>query len=286
MKGILLAAGKGTRLRPSTSAISKHLLNVYDKPLIYYSLSSLMLAGIRKIALISTSRDLPLYKSIFGNGERLGIEITYIVQDDALGIPDAYIKASEFLSGSSSVLALGDNIFHGTGFSHTLKELSDLKTGAAILLKKVPDPNRFGIAELDAGGYPVRLVEKPANANSDFAITGLYALDGRSSDLARGLAPSNRGELEMVDLLDVYLKDKTLTSSQVPRGTMWLDTGTVESMLDAAVFIRAFQDHTGNLIGSPEEAAYRNGWIDSAELEKAARQHVNRYGEYLRGILA
>lgn len=280
-KGILLAGGKGTRLAPATAAISKHLLPVFDKPLIYYSLTNLMLAGVHEILIIAREQDLTNYKNLFGDGSHLGLELSYAVQEKPLGIPEALLIGETFLEGENVVLALGDNVFHGSGLSVIFRETAKAIRGASILIKRVPDPVRFGVANLSPSGNVVALEEKPQNPVSDAAITGLYFLDGSAVERAKKLRLSDRGELEIIDLLTSYLEDSQLLAVEMPRGTMWLDTGTVQSLLDAAVYVNSFQSHTGQLIGSPEEVALRNNWITKDNLQRLAREIKTSYGEML-----
>lgn len=281
IKGILLAGGKGTRLAPATSAVSKHLLPVFDKPLIYYSMANLLLCGLREVLVVARDQDIPHYQSLFGDGSALGIRISYAVQARPGGIPEALLIGEDFLRDDHVILALGDNIFHGSGLSVLFREVVSTSVGAKVLLKRVPDPARFGIANLDALGRVASIEEKPNNPQSDAAITGLYFLDNSATHRAKSLGTSKRGELEIVDLLDSYLSEGSLSAVELPRGTLWLDTGTVESLLDAGVYVKSFQSHTNQLIGSPEEIAFRNGWITSEELELLAQSIKTSYGERL-----
>lgn len=285
MKGILLAGGKGSRLAPATLAISKHLLPVFDKPLIYYSLSNLMLCGIREILIICRNEDKPHYETLFGNGASLGLSIKYAIQSSPGGIPEALLIAESFVRDESVVLGLGDNLFHGTGLPSIFQENTSFSHGARVLTKRVPDPARFGVANLDQKGAILSIEEKPANPVSDSAITGMYFLDKSAVMRARLLRPSDRGELEIVDLLKSYLEDGALEASELPRGTLWLDTGTVESLLDAGVYVRSFQTHTNQLIGSPEEIAFRNGWIDETQLINLAKSLNTSYGQALLHVV-
>ena len=284
MRGILLAGGAGSRLHPATRAISKHFMMVYDKPLIYYSLSNLMLAGIREVLLISSARDLEFYKNLFSDGKSLGIQIEYKVQDAPNGIPEAFIIGELFIKNYDVALALGDNIFFGTGFSALLQSIKETLHGSHILTKKVEDPNRFGVANI-VNGVIESLEEKPKNSKSDLAITGLYFFDSTVSERTKELKYSNRGEYEIIDLLDSYNKDNMLSASELPRGTFWLDTGTSESMLDASLFIRTVEQHTGLLVGSPEEIAYRNNWISSELLKSNIKGEKSKYFDMLQKLI-
>jgi glucose-1-phosphate thymidylyltransferase len=284
MKGILLAGGAGSRLHPATKAISKHFMMVYDKPLIYYSLSNLMLAGIREVLLISSARDLEFYKNLFSDGKSLGIRIEYEVQDSPNGIPEAFIIGESFIKNSNVALALGDNIFFGTGFSSLLQSIKGTLQGSHILTKKVEDPNRFGVANIVNGAIE-SLEEKPKNSKSNLAITGMYFFDSTVSERTKQLKYSERGEFEIIDLLDSYNKDKLLIASELPRGTFWLDTGTSESMLDASLFIRTVEQHTGLLVGSPEEIALRNNWISIELLKSTIKDEKSTYFDMLQKII-
>jgi glucose-1-phosphate thymidylyltransferase len=284
MKGILLAGGAGSRLHPTTKAISKHFMMVYDKPLIYYSISNLMLAGIKEVLLISSARDLAFYKNLLSQGESFGIRIEYAVQDSPNGIPEAFIIGESFIQNSDVALALGDNIFYGTGFSSLLHSIKNSLHGSHILTKKVEDPNRFGIANI-VNGVIESLEEKPQNSRSNLAITGLYFFDSTVSDRTKKLKFSDRGEYEIIDLLDSYNKDGLLSASELPRGTFWLDTGTSDSMLDASLFIRTVEQHTGLLVGSPEEIALRNNWITTEALKLNMGDQKSTYFDMLQKLL-
>jgi glucose-1-phosphate thymidylyltransferase len=284
MKGILLAGGAGSRLNPTTKAISKHFMMIYDKPLIYYSLSNLMLAGIQEILLICTSRDLKFYNDLLGDGTRFGIDIDYKIQDSPNGIPEAFLIGETFVSSEQVVLALGDNIFYGSGFSTLLNSIVSNLSGSHILTKKVEDPNRFGVIGTLNGRIDY-LEEKPVSSKSNMAITGLYFFDNTVSQRVKELKPSSRGELEIIDLLKSYQEDERLNYSELPRGTFWLDTGTTDSMLDASLFIRTIEQHTGSLIGSPEEIAFRNQWIDINELTLQVENQNGSYYKLLKKIL-
>ena len=282
--GLLLAGGTGSRLTPTTHAISKHLIPIFDKPLIYYSFSTLLLAGCREIVIVTQSRDLEALDSVLGNGEKFGVVIRYLVQDEPLGIVHAINISSSFLSGHDFVLALGDNLFFGSHFSGFLDQMESCNVGARIALKQVPDPERFGVAWLSSAGRVERLQEKPVNSSSNLAVTGLYFFDDEGANRAKDQAPSGRGELEITDLLQSYLDSGRLTAFTLPRGTVWQDTGTPEGLLAASNFVSSFQSLTGQLIGSPEEIAWRRGWITSDELDRLSRSYPNKYGEALRNI--
>ncbi len=285
--GILLAGGAGTRLHPSTLATSKQLLPVYDKPMVYYPLSTLMLAGIRKVLLISTPVDIPGFKRLFGDGKAWGIDISYAEQPKPEGIAQAYLIAETYLAGRPSALILGDNIFYGEGLSRRLQAVAGRgDPGASVFAYTVSDPERYGVIELDGSGKPTGLVEKPASPRSNLAVTGLYFYDGDASRRTRGLRPSARGELEITDLNRSYLDDGLLTVETLRRGNAWLDTGTQDSLLDASNFIAAVERRQGLKIGCPEEIAWRQGWIDDAALARLAEPlRKSGYGEYLLRLI-
>jgi glucose-1-phosphate thymidylyltransferase len=285
--GILLAGGAGTRLHPSTLATSKQLLPVYDKPMVYYPMSTLMLAGIRKVLLISTPVDLPGFKRLFGDGSAWGIDISYAEQPKPEGIAQAYLIAETYLAGRPSALILGDNIFYGEGLSRRLQSVSgSVKPGATVFAYTVSDPERYGVIELDGSGKPTGLVEKPPSPRSNLAVTGLYFYDGDASRRARRLQPSARGELEITDLNRAYLDEGLLTVETLRRGNAWLDTGTQDSLLDASNFIAAVERRQGLKIGCPEEIAWRQGWIDDATLVRLAEPlRKSGYGEYLLRLI-
>lgn len=286
MKGILLAGGTGSRLRPATSVTSKHLLAVYDKPLIYYSLTNLMLAGIREILVICTPSDESSYVKLLGTGDQFGLEISYASQVSAQGIAEALLIGESFVDGGHVCLSLGDNIFHGSGLSVLFRKLGSMNSGASILLRRVPDPERFGVAEVDDEGKVLRLTEKPTSPKSNLAVTGMYFFDESASSKARKLQPSVRGELEITDLNVKYLDDGELHSYELPRGTMWLDTGTADSLLDASLYVKSVQAHSGQLIGSPEEVAWRQGWITEVQAKGMASSMTSKYGQLLHETIS
>jgi glucose-1-phosphate thymidylyltransferase len=284
-KGLLLAGGAGSRLSPTTLAISKHLIPIFDKPLIYYSFSTLLLADCREIAVVCQSRDKVQLNSILGDGTDFGVSIQYIIQDHPLGIVDAVNLASEFLSNTPFVLALGDNLFFGSHFSGFLEQMASQSEGARIALKQVPDPGRFGVAWLSLDGKVERLEEKPETSSSDLAVTGIYFFDKSAALLAKNQQPSKRGELEITDLLGTYLAKGNLTAFTLPRGTVWQDTGTPEGILASSNFVNSFQSLTGQLIGSPHEIAWRKGWISDDALKISSLRFPNAYGQSLRKLL-
>jgi len=290
MKGIVLAGGSGTRLHPATLAVSKQLLPVYDKPMVYYPLSVLMLAGLREIMLISTPHDLPLFRRLLGDGSQWGIRLTYAEQDRPRGIAHALILAEAFLEGGPSMLVLGDNIFHGHDLEQQLVQAqARLRTagrGAAVFAYRVADPERYGVVEFDAEGRALTLEEKPRVPRSDWAVTGLYLYDGRAPAIAGRLAPSARGELEITDLNRAYLAEGTLHVGRLGRGYAWLDTGTHDSLLEAGEFVRAIEKRTGQKVAAPEEIAWHKGFIGAPELRRlAAALRNSGYGAYLEGLL-
>ncbi|MBP0443548.1 glucose-1-phosphate thymidylyltransferase RfbA [Roseomonas sp. SSH11] len=286
MKGIILAGGSGTRLYPATMAVSKQLLPVFDKPMIYYPLSVLMLAGIRDILLISTPHDLPLFRRLLGTGEQWGIRLTYVEQPRPDGLAQAFILGEEFLAGSPSALVLGDNIFHGHDLDDRMAEAKVEGPGASVFAYRVADPERYGVVEFDEAQRAVSLEEKPRSPRSDWAVTGLYFYDGRASALSRSLKPSPRGELEITDLNRLYMEEGSLRVIRLGRGYAWLDTGTHDSLLEAGEYVRAIEKRTGMKIASPEEIAWRQGFIDDAALRGlAAKQNKSGYGQYLENLI-
>jgi glucose-1-phosphate thymidylyltransferase len=289
MKGIVLAGGSGTRLHPATLAISKQLLPVYDKPMVYYPLSVLMLAGIREIMLITTPHDMPLFQRLLGTGEGWGIRIEYAVQERPDGIARALILAEEFLAGAPSALVLGDNLFYGNELDGQLAAARDATAGrgATVFAYRVADPERYGVVEFDAAGRALTIEEKPKAPRSNWAVTGLYFYDGRAPAFARAQKPSARGELEITDLNRAYLEEGTLRVTQLGRGFAWLDTGTHDSLLEAGEFVRAIEKRTGQKIAAPEEIAWRMGFVDTAQLHALAKPLRNSgYGTYLEALPA
>ncbi|NUO75421.1 glucose-1-phosphate thymidylyltransferase RfbA [Lysobacter sp. 5GHs7-4] len=284
-KGIILAGGSGTRLYPITQAISKQLLPVYDKPMIYYPLSVLMLAGIRDVLIINTPHEQALFRHLLGDGSRWGMNIEYAAQPSPDGLAQAFLIGREFLAGGPSCLVLGDNIFHGPGLTAMLKRAGQREQGATVFGYWVNDPERYGVAEFDGEGRVIGLEEKPAQPRSNYAVTGLYFYDGRASDFAAELKPSPRGELEITDLNRRYLDEGSLHLEQLGRGYAWLDTGTHQSLLEASNFIETIEARQGLRICCPEEIAWNNGWIDGDRLtELAAPLAKNGYGQYLLGL--
>ena len=285
-KGIILAGGSGTRLYPITQAISKQLLPVYDKPMIYYPLSVLMLAGIREVLIINTPHEQELFKRLLGDGSQWGMKIEYAVQPSPDGLAQAFLIGREFLAGGPSCLVLGDNIFHGHGLTELLRRADARSDGATVFGYWVRDPERYGVAEFDAAGKVVGLEEKPSQPKSSYAVTGLYFYDGRASEFAAALAPSPRGELEITDLNRCYLDDGSLQLEKMGRGYAWLDTGTHESLVEASTFIETIEKRQGLRVCCPEEIAYFNGWIDAGQLRALAQPLAkNGYGQYLLGLL-
>ncbi|MEN1927530.1 glucose-1-phosphate thymidylyltransferase RfbA [Luteimonas sp. MJ250] len=284
-RGIILAGGSGTRLYPITRAISKQLLPVYDKPMIYYPLSALMLAGIREVLIINTPHEQALFQQLLGDGSQWGMDIRYAVQPSPDGLAQAYLIGREFVDGKPSCLVLGDNIFHGHGFTEILKRADARQDGATVFGYWVSDPERYGVADFDADGKVVGLEEKPANPRSNYAVTGLYFYDGRASDFAASLKPSPRGELEITDLNRCYLEEGSLHLEQLGRGYAWLDTGTHQSLIEASNFIETVEARQGLRVCCPEEIAWSNGWIGDEDLERlAAPLAKNGYGQYLLSL--
>jgi len=287
MKGIILAGGSGTRLHPMTHVVSKQLLPVYDKPMIYYPLSTLMLAGVREILIISTPSDLPLFQRLLGDGRQWGIRLDYAEQPAPEGLAQAYIIGKDFVGGEPSVLILGDNIFHGHGLPELLASMANRQGGAAVLAYHVPDPERYGVVSFDDTGRAISIEEKPKVPKTNWAVTGLYFYDGKASDFAAKLKPSARGELEITDLNKCYLERGELSVEKMGRGFAWLDTGTPESLLEAAEYIRALEKRTGYRVACPEEIAFNGGWISADDLRRLATPLAKSgYGAYLHQILA
>ena len=284
-KGIILAGGSGTRLYPVTQAISKQLLPVFDKPMIYYPLSTLMLAGIKEVLIISTPQDTPRFKELLGDGTKWGLEISYAIQPSPDGLAQAFIIAEEFLANAPSVLILGDNIYYGHTLPKLLHSANQREEGATIFAYHVKDPERYGVAEFNQQGQVITLEEKPKQPKSNYAVTGLYFYDSKAVEYAKQIKPSQRGELEITDLNRIYLENKTLSVEKMGRGYAWLDTGTHESLLEAHQFIQTIEHRQGQKISCPEEISYQNGWITTEQLIQLAKTMAkNSYGQYLLEI--
>lgn len=285
-KGIILAGGSGTRLYPVTMGISKQLLPIYDKPMIYYPLSVLMLTGIREVAVITTPDDQPQFKRLLGDGSQWGMSLTFIEQPKPEGLAQAYILAEDFLAGAPSAMVLGDNIFFGHGLTEILAEADAVSEGGVVFGYRVSDPERYGVVGFDEDGHVTGIVEKPDVPASNYAVTGLYFLDSSAPEKAKQVKPSSRGELEITTLLEMYLNEGTLRVNKMGRGYAWLDTGTHGSLLDAGNFVRTLQKRQGLQVGSPDEIAYEQGWITDDDLQELAETfHKNDYGQYLKQLL-